>query len=140
VLVGGLLVDRLIARGADATRVRKTVLVIGMLLGASVFGATTTHDPNVAIAYITLALAGLAVAAPVAWSLPALIAPRGAVGTAGSIMNFANIVMAFVAPVVAGRIVASSGSFSSVLLTAAAALIVGALSYVFLLGRIEPIE
>ena len=53
-------------------------------------------------------------------------------------MNFANIVMAFVAPVVAGRIVASSGSFSSVLLTAAAALIVGALSYVFLLGRIEP--
>lgn len=139
VLVGGLLVDALIARGADATRVRKTVLVIGMLLGASVFGATTTHDPNVAIAYITLALAGLAVAAPVAWSLPSLIAPRGTVGAVASIMNFANIVMAFVAPVVAGQIVASSGSFTAVLLTAAAALILGVLSYVFLLGRIEPI-
>lgn len=139
VLVGGILVDALIARGAGPSRVRKTVLVIGMLLGASVFGATLTHDPNVAIAWIALALAGLAVAAPVAWSLPSLIAPRGTVGTLASIMNFANIVMAFVAPVVAGHIVASSGSFTTVLLTAAAALVVGALSYVFLLGRIEPI-
>jgi MFS transporter, ACS family, D-galactonate transporter len=138
-LVGGVLVDALIARGTDATRVRKTVLVIGMLLGVSIFGATTTHDPNVAIAYITLALAGLAIAAPVAWSLPSLIAPRGTVGTVSSIMNFANIVMAFVAPIVAGHTVASTGSFSTVLYTAAAALIVGALSYVFLLGRIEPI-
>jgi len=137
VLVGGVLVDALIARGSDATRVRKTVLVIGMLLGVSIFGATTTHDPNVAIAYITLALAGLAVAAPVAWSLPSLIAPRGTVGTVASIMNFANIVMAFIAPIVAGHLVASTGSFTTVLVTAAAALIVGVLSYVFLLGRIE---
>lgn len=139
VLVGGVLVDALIARGKDATRVRKAVLVIGMLLGVSLFGATTTHDPNVAIAYITLALSGLAVAAPVAWSLPSLIAPRGTVGTLSAIMNFANIVMAFVAPIVAGHIVASTGSFTNVLLTAAAALIAGVLSYVFLLGRIEPI-
>jgi MFS transporter, ACS family, D-galactonate transporter len=68
-----------------------------------------------------------------------LIAPRGTVGTVASIMNFANIVMAFVAPIVAGGIVASTGSFTNVLLTAAAALIAGVLSYVFLLGRIEPI-
>ncbi len=139
VLVGGVLVDALIRRGMDATRVRKTVLVIGMLLGVSIFGATTTHDPNIAIAYITIALSGLAVAAPVAWSLPSLIAPRGTVGTVSSIMNFANIVMAFIAPIVAGHIVASTGSFTNVLLTAAAALIAGVLSYVFLLGRIEPI-
>jgi MFS transporter, ACS family, D-galactonate transporter len=139
VLFGGFLIDALIARGTDATRVRKTVLVIGMLLGASIFGATTTRDPNVAVAYITLALAGLAVAAPVAWSLPSLIAPRGTVGTVSSIMNFANILMAFIAPIVAGHIVATTGSFTGVLLTATAALIVGVLSYVFLLGRIEPI-
>ena len=133
VLVGGVLVDALIARGANAMRVRKTVLVIGMLLGVSIFGAAMTRDPNVAIAYIALALAGLAVAAPVAWSLPSLIAPPGTVGTVASIMNFANIVMAFVAPIVAGHIVASTGSFTNVLYTAAGALIVGVLSYVFLL-------
>lgn len=139
ILVGGLLVDRLTARNGDPSRVRKLVLVIGMLLGATAWGATATHELNVAIVWITLALAGLAVAAPVAWSLPSLIAPRGTVGTVAGIMNFANIVMAFVAPIVAGRVVASGGSATTVLLTAVAALVIGVLSYVFLLGRIEPV-
>jgi sugar phosphate permease len=138
-LVGGFLVDALIRRGMDATRVRKTILVIGMLLGLSIFGATTTRDPNVAIVYITIALAGLAVSAPIGWSIPALIAPRGAVGSVGSIMNFANNIMSIVAPIVAGYVVATTGSFTNVFLIAAAVLVVGILSYVFLLGRIEPI-
>jgi MFS transporter, ACS family, D-galactonate transporter len=138
-LVGGFLVDALIKRGLDATRVRKTILVCGMLLGLSIFGATTTHDPNVAIVYITIALAGLAVSAPIGWSIPALIAPRGAVGTVGSIMNFANNIMSIVAPIVAGYVVAATGSFTNVFFIAAAVLVVGILSYVFLLGRIEPI-
>jgi MFS transporter, ACS family, D-galactonate transporter len=105
----------------------------------SIFGATTTHDPNVAIVYITIALAGLAVSAPIGWSIPALIAPRGAVGTVGSIMNFANNIMSIVAPIVAGYVVAATGSFTNVFFIAAAVLVVGILSYVFLLGRIEPI-
>lgn len=138
-LVGGFLVDVLIRRGMDATRVRKTILVIGMLFGLAIFGATTTRDPNVAIVYITIALAGLAVSAPIGWSIPALIAPRGTVGSVGSIMNFANNVMSIVAPIVAGYVVASTGSFNNVFLIAAVVLVIGILSYVFLLGRIEPI-
>jgi sugar phosphate permease len=138
-LVGGFLVDALIRRGLDATRVRKTILVAGMLLGLSIFGATTTRDPNVAIAYITIALSGLAVSAPIGWSIPALIAPRGAVGSVGSIMNFANNIMSILAPIVAGYVVTATGSFNDVFLIAAGVLIVGILSYVFVLGRIEPI-
>jgi MFS transporter, ACS family, D-galactonate transporter len=138
-LIGGFLVDALIARGFDATRVRKTILIAGMLLGLSVIGATTTTDPNVAIVWITIALSGLAVSAPIGWSIPALIAPKGAVGTVGGIMNFANNVMSIVAPIVAGYVVAATGSFTNVFLIAAAVLVVGILSYVLLLGRIEPI-
>jgi MFS transporter, ACS family, D-galactonate transporter len=137
--VGGFLVDALIKRGMNPTRVRKTILVCGMLLGLSIFGATTTRDPNVAIIYITIALAGLAVSAPIGWSIPALIAPQGAVGTVGSIMNFANNVMSIIAPIVAGYVVAATGSFTNVFIIAAAVLVVGILSYVFLLGNIEPI-
>jgi MFS family permease len=110
-----------------------------MLLGLSIFGATTTRDANVAIIYITIALAGLAVSAPIGWSIPALIAPQGAVGTVGSIMNFANNIMSIIAPIVAGYVVAATGSFTNVFLIAAGVLVVGILSYVFLLGSIEPI-
>ncbi len=138
-LVGGVLVDALIRRGLDPTRVRKTVLIAGMLLGLTVIGATTTRDPNVAIVWITIALSGLACSAPVGWSIPALIAPRGAVGSVGAIMNFANNLMAIVAPIVAGYVVTATGSFTNVFIVAAVVLAIGIASYVFVLGRIEPI-
>ena len=79
-VVGGWLIDRLIARGYDETRVRKTVLVGGMVLGLAVFGATATTTPFWAIFWISIALSGLAAAAPVGWSIPSLIAPRGGTG------------------------------------------------------------
>jgi ACS family D-galactonate transporter-like MFS transporter len=137
--VGGWLIDHLIARGHDETRVRKTVLLAGMCCGLAVFGATTTTDPVTAIVWISVALSGLAAAAPVGWSLPSLIAPRGGVGTVGSIMNFANNVMGAVAPIVTGMIVGSTHSFTNAFLVAGVVLLTGVASFVFLLGRIEPV-
>lgn len=137
--VGGWLIDRLIARGHDETRVRKAVLLVGMCGGLAVFGATTTTDPVLAITWISVALSGLAAAAPVGWSLPSLIAPRGGVGTVGSIMNFANNVMGAVAPIVTGMIVGSTHSFTNAFLVAGVVLLTGVASFVFLLGRIEPV-
>ena len=107
--------------------------------GLAVFGATTTTDPVRAIVWISVALSGLAAAAPVGWSLPSLIAPRGGVGTVGSIMNFANNVMGAVAPIVTGMIVGSTHSFTNAFLVAGIVLLVGIFSYVVVLGRIEPI-
>ncbi len=52
----------------------------GMLLGLAVVGATMTRDPAWAIFWISISLGGLAAAAPVGWSLPSLIAPKGGVG------------------------------------------------------------
>ncbi|WP_205676597.1 MFS transporter [Aquitalea aquatilis] len=138
-LVGGWLIDHLIARGHDETRVRKGVLLGGMLLGLAVFGATTTSDPVIAIIWITIALSGLAAAAPVGWSLPSLIAPHGGTGTVGGIMNFANNMMGAVAPIVTGYIVGSTHSFTNAFLVAGVMLIIGMLAFVFLLGRIEAI-
>src|SRR6185437_12681722 len=79
-LVGGWLIDFLVRRGRDETRVRKAVLVIGMCTGIAVLGATVTARPGIALVWISIALTGLSAAAPVAWSLPSLIAPKGGVG------------------------------------------------------------
>ena len=138
-LVGGWLIDHLIARGYDETRVRKTVLLAGMFGGLAVFGATTTTDPVKAIIWISVALSGLAAAAPVGWSLPSLIAPRGGVGTVGGIMNFANNLMGAVAPIITGMIVGKTQSFANAFLVAGVVLLVGIAAFVFLLGRIEPV-
>ena len=138
-LVGGWLIDHLIARGHDETKVRKAVLLGGMTLGLAVFGATTTTDPVVAIVWISIALSGLAAAAPVGWSLPSLIAPKGGVGTVGGIMNFANNMMGAVAPIVTGVIVGQTQSFTNAFIVAGVVLLAGMAAFVFLLGRIEPL-
>jgi MFS transporter, ACS family, D-galactonate transporter len=135
--VGGWLIDALIARGVDETRVRKSVLVVGMLLGLAIVGATRTTNIHWALFWLSVSLGGLAAAAPVGWSLPSLIAPKGGVGAVSGIMNFAVNAMGIVAPILTGLIIRETNSFSLAFLAAAAVLVVGVLAFVFLLGRIE---
>ncbi len=135
--IGGWLVDHLITRGHDETLVRKTVLVIGMPFGLAVVGAVFTTQAAWAIFWISVALGGLSAAAPVAWSLPSLVAPKGGTGTIGGIMNFVGNLMGVAAPVVTGYIVGATGSFGGAFIAAAVGLLIGITSYVVLLGRIE---
>jgi ACS family D-galactonate transporter-like MFS transporter len=138
-LVGGWLIDHLIRKGFDDTRVRKSVLLIGMCAGLAVFGATTTENPLFAIGWISVALSGLAAAAPVGWSLPSLIAPTNGVGAVSGLMNFANNLMGGVAPIVTGYILGRTHSFALAFTVAGVVLLVGVAAFYFLLGRIEPI-
>jgi MFS transporter, ACS family, D-galactonate transporter len=138
-VVGGWLVDYLIGKGYEPTRVRKTILIAGMVLGLAIVGAAYTTNINVAIAFVSIALGGVAFSAPVGWSIPGLIAPKGSVGTIGGIMNCFNNLANAAAPVATGFIVAQTGSFGLALSTAGIVLVVGIVSYVFVLGRIEPI-
>lgn len=140
IVIGGWLVDYLINKGFNATKVRKSLLVIGMIMGLAVAGAAFTNNPNVAIVFISIALGGLAFSAPIGWSIPALIAPKGTVGTVGSIMNFFNNIMGIIAPIVTGFIAGSTGTFGLGFLVAAVVLIIGILSYLFLLKDLEQIK
>lgn len=139
IVFGGLLVDRLVAAGHDETKVRKTVLIVGMLFGLAVFGATQTTNPVWAIIWISIALSGLAASAPIGWSIPSLIAPKGGTGTIGGIMNFLNNMMGVIAPIVTGFIVGATDNFATAFLVAGVVLLVGIFFYVVVLGRIEPI-
>ena len=139
-LVGGWLADALIQRGRDASRVRSAILIGGTTCGLGILVASHVHAPVAALFWISVCIAGLSAAAPIGWSIPSLIVPRGSVGAVGGIVNFSNQLSGIAAPVVTGYLVARHGSFSSAFAVAAAYLVVGILSYVFLLGRIEAIR
>ncbi|MGP6158688.1 MAG: MFS transporter [Vulcanimicrobiaceae bacterium] len=138
-VIGGWLVDSLIGKGYSSTRVRQVVLITGMVLGLAIVGAAYTTDIRIAIVFVSIALGGVAFSAPVGWSIPGLIAPKGSVGTVGAIMNCFNNLANAAAPVATGFIVASTGSFTIALATAGVVLVIGIASYVFVLGKIEPI-
>jgi ACS family D-galactonate transporter-like MFS transporter len=139
VAIGGWMVDSLIRRGWDANRVRRTVLVVGMSLGLSIFGAAHARSPGSALLWISLALGGLSAAAPVAWTIPSLISPHENVGTLASVVNFCGQIAAISAPIITGYIVDATHSFASAFVAATAILLLGIMGYIFLLGQIEPI-
>jgi sugar phosphate permease len=138
-LIGGWLVDALLQRGYNANRVRQTVMVTGMALGLAIFGAASAHTPVGALIWISLALGGLAAAAPVAWTVPSLISPRESVGTLAGAVNLCGQIAAISAPIVTGYIVSQTHSFAAAFVTATVILLLGIVGYTFLLGRIEPI-
>jgi MFS family permease len=138
-LIGGWLVDALLRRGYNANRVRHTVMVTGMAFGLAIFGAASAHTAVGALIWISLALGGLAAAAPVAWTVPSLISPRESVGTLAGAVNLCGQIAAISAPIVTGYIVSETHSFASAFVTATVILLLGIVGYTFLLGRIEPI-
>jgi MFS transporter, ACS family, D-galactonate transporter len=138
-VVGGWLVDALIRRGCDASRVRQTVLVVGTGFGLGILGAAHAHSPVTALLWISVSLGGLAAAAPVAWTVPSLIAPRESVGRLGGIVNFCGQLAAISAPIVTGYLVSITHAFTSAFVAATAILLLGIAGYIFLLNRIEPI-
>jgi MFS transporter, ACS family, D-galactonate transporter len=138
-VVGGWLVDVLIRRGSDANRVRQTVLVLGTAFGLAILGAASARSAASAMIWISLALGGLAAAAPVAWTVPSLISPKESVGTLAGAVNLCGQIAAISAPIVTGYIVSATHSFAAAFVTATVILLLGIVGYVFLLGRIEAI-
>jgi MFS transporter, ACS family, D-galactonate transporter len=137
--VGGWLVDALLRRGHSPTLVRQAILIAGMLLGMGLLGAARASTPGRALFWISVSIGGLAAAAPVSWSLPALVAPAGAVGRVAGIMNLSSQVSAITAPIITGYLYSRTHSFAIAFSVPILYLLAGIAGYVLLLGRIEPI-
>ena len=138
-LIGGFLVDALIARGYDATRVRQIVIALGMICGLAVIGAAFTTDIGWALLWLTIAISGLSAVAPVGSSMVSLIAPKGGAGTVGGIVNLINNAMGFLAPIITGMVVDATGTFAGAFLIAGVVLVIGIFFFTVVLGRIEQI-
>ena len=135
--IGGWLVDFLVQRGWNASAVRRVVLIGGTAFGLGILGAAHAHNATQALVWISVSLGGLSAAAPVAWSLPSLIAVRGDVGKVGGIINFCGQVSGITASILTGYLVSAFHSYAWAFAVAGAYLAVGIAGYLFLLGRIE---
>jgi ACS family D-galactonate transporter-like MFS transporter len=139
-LIGGVLVDFLIRRGFDASNVRRAVLICGTVCGLGIVGAAFAHSVASALIPITIAIGGLSAASPVIWSLPSLLVPNTSTGKVGGIINFANQISAIVAPILTGYTVQKTGSYVWAFAIPTVYILLGILSYVVLLGRIQAIN
>jgi MFS family permease len=138
---GGFCSDALSRRGCSLTVARKTCLVGGLLLSSSIALAAVVPSQAQAMLLFCLSYASLAFAAASVWSLPADVAPTPAhVASIAGIQNFFSGVAGILTTTFTGLMVAvTHGSFVLPLVIGGGVCIAGALSYLLLVGRIEPL-
>ncbi|MEG9435321.1 MFS transporter [Edaphobacter sp. HDX4] len=138
--VGGMLTDALVRRGYDSSKVRKSILIVGTGMGIFVLAPAFFQQAHLVLLCLTLSLSGLSAASPVLWTLPSLLVPPGSTGRVGAIMNQSNQIAAIIAPIATGYLTTWTHSFKAAFLVAGIIIVIGVSSYIFLMGRIEPIS
>jgi ACS family D-galactonate transporter-like MFS transporter len=135
ILCSGFASDFLVRRGASLGVARKTPIITGLLLSTSIIGANFVREPKLIIGFMTLAFFGNGFAS-ITWSLVSAIAPKRLIGLTGGVFNFMGNLSAITVPVIIGAL-AHGGDFSLALTYVAAMALIGAMSYVLVVGRIE---
>jgi sugar phosphate permease len=140
--LGGYVSDTLFRRGWSLTAARKTCMVGGMLLSSVITLSAFTSDVYLMLAFFGIAYGSLAFAAASIWSLPGDVAPTpDHVASIGGIQNFASNLAGIVITTFTGVMVAmSKGSFTVPLVVAGGFCLLGAFSYLVIVGRIEPLS
>lgn len=136
----GKLSDRWITVGASATRVRKTLLGVGQAgLGLSLAAVAISPDNNfvwvLAPAGIFLGMSG-----GNCWAVTQTIAGPKVAGRWAGVQNFVGNFAGAVAPMLAGYLLGRTGLFYWPLVIAAMVSLIGALSWLFVVGPVEPVE
>jgi ACS family D-galactonate transporter-like MFS transporter len=138
VLLGGTFSDWLIKRGYSITLARKLPIILGLLLSTSIVGANFTDNTTLIVCFMTLAFFGNGFSS-ITWTLISAIAPVKAIGVTGGTFNFIGNLSSIVIPIVIGYLV-SGGNFAPALIFVSSVALIGALSYIFVVGKVERIS
>ncbi|WP_241047631.1 MFS transporter [Achromobacter xylosoxidans] len=138
VLCSGVLSDFLIRRGATVGLARKLPIILGLLISTSMIGANFTDSTPWVIFFLAVAFFGNGLAS-ITWSLVSALAPVRLLGLTGGVFNFVGNLSSICTPIVIGFLV-SKDSFAPAIVYVSSLALLGALSYILLVGRVERIE
>jgi len=139
VMLGGIVSDWLLRRTGSANIARKGPIIAGLLLASTIITANYVEGDAAVIAILSIAFFGQGMVG-LGWTLISDIAPRNYMGLTGGVFNLMANLAGIVTPLVIGFIVSSTGSFVDALLFVGGVALVGALSYIFILGDVKRIE
>jgi ACS family D-galactonate transporter-like MFS transporter len=139
ILLAGSLSDFFIRRGVSISTARKTPLIVGTLLGASIVLVNFVESNEAVIAILTIAFFAQGVGS-MSWAAVSEIAPRQYVGLTSSITSLAANIAGVTTPLMIGYITHHTGHFYWALNLMGAICLLGAFSYSVLLGKLSRIE
>ncbi|MBS0028954.1 MFS transporter [Chitinophaga sp. 22321] len=138
ILCSGFLSDYLVKKGVSPAKARKQPIIIGLLVSAFILGANYVHTPALIIFFMSLSFFGVGFAS-ITWIFVSTLPPKHLINLTGGVFNFIGQLAGIVVPVAIGFL-ASGGSFAPALVFVAVLGLLGACSYIFLVGNVERIK
>ncbi len=138
VLCSGFLSDYLIKKGVSAAKARKRPIIIGLLVSVFILGANFVDTPGLIIFFMSLSFFGVGFAS-ITWIFVSSLAPKHLINITGGVFNFIGQLSGIVVPIAIGFL-ASGGNFAPALIFIAILGLMGACSYIFLVGNVERIK
>jgi ACS family D-galactonate transporter-like MFS transporter len=139
VLVGGQLSDWLVRRTGSLTFGRKFPIVAGLLMSSSIASAAFLDSDTLIIAVLSLAFFGQGMS-NLGWTLISEVAPLKYIGLTGGAFNLCTNLAGIITPLAIGWILAVTASFYWALAMIGVVALIGAFSYVFIVGEVKRLE
>jgi ACS family D-galactonate transporter-like MFS transporter len=139
VALGGVLSDMLLKKTGSANIGRKLPVVGGLLLASTIVTANFVDNNVLVIAIMSVAFFGQGMC-NLGWTLITDVAPKNFIGLTGGVFNLCANLAGIITPLVIGLIVAKTGSFVWALAFIGTIALLGALSYIFVIGDVKRVE
>jgi ACS family D-galactonate transporter-like MFS transporter len=136
VMLGGVASDWLIKRTGSPSIGRKLPIITGLLMCATMIGANYVSSNSAVITIMSIAFFGQGMAG-LGWTLLSDVAPKSMLGLTGGIFNLCANMASIVTPLVIGFVVSATHSFYGGLAYVGALGLIGAASYIFIVGPVE---
>jgi MFS transporter, ACS family, D-galactonate transporter len=134
-LLSGFLSDYMISKGKSISFARKAPIIFGLILSSCIVGANYTDDTFLIIFFMSTAFFGSGMAL-ISWVFVSILSPKHLIGLSGGVFNLCGNLASIVVPIAIGFL-ASGGNFKPALVFVGTMGLIGACSYIFLVGKIE---
>ncbi|MGA2147273.1 MAG: MFS transporter [Bryobacteraceae bacterium] len=138
--INGWVSDHLIMRGATPTRIRKSFAAAGLLLCTLVLPAVMVPSPWMCITLLTAACLSFGLCTSNHWAITQTIAGPQAAGKWTGLQNAFGNLAGVAAPWITGVIVSATGQFLYAFVAVCVVLVLGALSFLFIVGSVSPVD
>jgi MFS transporter, ACS family, D-galactonate transporter len=135
VLCSGALSDWMYRHGFSLSVARKTPIIGGLALSSSIVGANFVDRPALIILFLSLAFFANGLAS-IHWSLVSATAPERLIGLTSGMFNGIGGLAGITAPIIIGFLL-RGGDFTRPLTFIACVALLGACSYIFVVGKLE---
>lgn len=138
-IMGGIFSDYLLRKGYSLTISRKTPILVGMIFSSTIILANYVQSDVAVVIVMSIAFFAKGFG-NIGWCILSDTSPKEVLGISGGVFNFFGNIASIVTPLCIGFILAETGSFNLAILYVGAMGLLGAISYLFIVGTLKRLE